>query len=61
MANSRTEFEDAQRKGELERAARLKYETILGLEQQLKEAEEKVAKITLGANGEPTGTAPLDG
>jgi ATP-dependent Clp protease ATP-binding subunit ClpB len=38
---------DAQRKGELERAARLKYETILGLEQQLKEAEEKVA----GANG----------
>jgi ATP-dependent Clp protease ATP-binding subunit ClpB len=47
IANARTEFEDAQRKGELERAARLKYETILGLEQQLKEAEEKVA----GANG----------
>ena len=47
IANARTEFEDAQRKGELERAARLKYETILGLEQQLKGAEEKVA----GANG----------
>ena len=47
IANARTDFEDAQRKGELERAARLKYETILGLEQQLKEAEEKVA----GANG----------
>lgn len=30
-------------------------------EAKLKEAEEKVAKITLGANGEPTGTAPLDG
>ncbi|OQY06381.1 MAG: ATP-dependent chaperone ClpB [Planctomycetales bacterium 4572_13] len=43
LTAARTEFEDAQRKGELERAARLKYETILGLEQQLKEAEEKVA------------------
>ncbi len=30
-------------------------------EAKLKEAEEKVAKITLGTNGEPTGTAPLDG
>ncbi len=29
-------------------------------EAKLKEAEEKVAKITLGAGGEPTGTAPLD-
>jgi len=47
LATARTEFEDAQRKGELERAARLKYETILGLEQQLKEAEEKVVQ----ANG----------
>ncbi|MBE0412739.1 exodeoxyribonuclease VII small subunit [Yoonia sp.] len=27
---------------------------------KLKEAEEKVAKITLGENGEPKGTAPLD-
>ena len=47
LTAARTEFEDAQRKGELERAARLKYETILGLEQQLKEAEEKVVQ----ANG----------
>ena len=47
ITNARTEFEDAQRKGELERAARLKYETILSLEQQLKEAEEKVMQ----ANG----------
>lgn len=30
-------------------------------EAKLKEAEEKVAKITLGENGEPKGTAPLDG
>jgi len=30
-------------------------------EAKLKEAEEKVAKITLGEGGVPTGTAPLDG
>ena len=30
-------------------------------EAKLKEAEEKVAKITLGENGAPAGTAPLDG
>ncbi len=30
-------------------------------EAKLKEAEEKVAKITLGEGGQPTGTAPLDG
>ncbi|MFA8443732.1 exodeoxyribonuclease VII small subunit [Yoonia sp.] len=30
-------------------------------EAKLKEAEEKVAKITLGENGVPAGTAPLDG
>ncbi len=30
-------------------------------EAKLKEAEEKVAKITLGADGAPAGTAPLDG
>jgi ATP-dependent Clp protease ATP-binding subunit ClpB len=47
LANAKTEFEDAQRKGELERAARLKYETILALEKQLREAEEKVVQ----ANG----------
>ncbi|MBQ2261935.1 MAG: exodeoxyribonuclease VII small subunit [Loktanella sp.] len=29
-------------------------------EAKLKEAEEKVARITLGENGQPTGTAPLD-
>ena len=29
-------------------------------EAKLKEAEEKVAKITLDAQGNPTGTAPLD-
>ncbi|PJI84523.1 exodeoxyribonuclease VII small subunit [Yoonia maricola] len=30
-------------------------------EAKLKEAEEKVAKITLGETGTPAGTAPLDG
>jgi exodeoxyribonuclease VII small subunit len=30
-------------------------------EATLKEAEEKVAKITLGEGGVPQGTAPLDG
>ena len=29
-------------------------------EAKLKEAEEKVAKITLGEGGAPTGTTPLD-
>lgn len=29
-------------------------------ETKLKEAEEKVAKLTLNAEGQPTGTAPLD-
>jgi len=30
-------------------------------EKKLKEAEEKVAKITLGADGSPTGTTPVEG
>ncbi|WP_296417650.1 exodeoxyribonuclease VII small subunit [Pseudooctadecabacter sp.] len=30
-------------------------------EAKLKDAEEKVAKLTLDADGTPTGTAPLDG
>ena len=30
-------------------------------EQKLKEAEEKVAQITLDANGQPTGTTPVEG
>jgi exodeoxyribonuclease VII small subunit len=30
-------------------------------ETKLKEAEEKVAKLTLDSDGKPTGTAPLDG
>ena len=29
-------------------------------EAKLKEAEEKVAKLTLDGDGQPTGTAPLD-
>jgi exodeoxyribonuclease VII small subunit len=30
-------------------------------EEKLKEAEEKVAAITLGSDGQPTGTRPLEG
>ncbi|QGX98164.1 exodeoxyribonuclease VII small subunit [Roseovarius faecimaris] len=30
-------------------------------EAKLKEAEEKVAAITLGADGQPTGTTPVEG
>jgi len=30
-------------------------------EVKLREAEEKVAQITLDANGEPTGTTPVEG
>ncbi|MDH4202530.1 MAG: ATP-dependent chaperone ClpB [Phycisphaerae bacterium] len=47
IARARAEFEDAQRKGELEKAARLKYETIISLEKQLRQAEETLAR----ANG----------
>lgn len=30
-------------------------------EKKLKEAEEKVARITLGPDGQPTGTTPVEG
>ncbi len=30
-------------------------------EKKLKDAEEKVAKITLGPSGQPTGTEPVEG
>ncbi|HQU68173.1 MAG TPA: exodeoxyribonuclease VII small subunit [Albidovulum sp.] len=30
-------------------------------EKKLKEAEEKVAKITLGPDGQPSGTTPVEG
>lgn len=30
-------------------------------EKKLKEAEEKVAKITLGPDGQPSGTVPVEG
>jgi ATP-dependent Clp protease ATP-binding subunit ClpB len=47
IQKAQAEFENAQRRGELEKAARLKYETIISLEKQLKEAEENLTK----ANG----------
>ncbi|PKL51055.1 MAG: ATP-dependent chaperone ClpB [Planctomycetes bacterium HGW-Planctomycetes-1] len=39
-----TEFDEAQRKGELETAARLKYSTIADLQKKLSEREEQLAK-----------------
>jgi ATP-dependent Clp protease ATP-binding subunit ClpB len=44
IAAARTEFEQAQRKGDLESAARLKYGTIEELKKQLAAAEEALAK-----------------
>ena len=43
IAAAHTEFEEAQRQGDLEKAARLKYETLLGLQNQLSQAEESLA------------------
>jgi len=48
IEEAHTHFEDAQRKGELETAARLKYETIANLE---KELEEKEAALAESGNG----------
>jgi len=41
---AQTQFEDAQRKGELETAARLKYETIANLKKELQEKEDQLAQ-----------------
>jgi len=48
LEEAHTRFEDAQRKGELETAARLKYETIANLN---KELEEKEAALAESGNG----------
>ena len=44
IANAQTELENAQRKGDLEQAARLKYGTIVDLQKQLEEKESVLAK-----------------
>ncbi len=44
IEESQTQFDDAQRKGELEAAARLKYETIANLKKELEEKELQLAK-----------------
>jgi len=41
---AQTQFEDAQRRGDLERAARLKYETIANLKKELESKEQQLAK-----------------
>ena len=43
-----TEFDEAQRKGDLEAAARLKYSTIAELQKQLKQKEQQLAKSDTG-------------
>jgi len=44
MEDAQNQFEDAQRKGELETAARLKYETIANLKKKLQEKESQLSK-----------------
>ncbi len=44
IENAHTQFEEAQRKGELETAARLKYETIANLKKELQEKEAELSK-----------------
>ncbi|MHC4211952.1 MAG: ATP-dependent chaperone ClpB [Planctomycetota bacterium] len=44
IEDTQNQFENAQRKGQLETAARLKYGTIAELENQLKEKEQQLAK-----------------
>jgi ATP-dependent Clp protease ATP-binding subunit ClpB len=44
IEEAHTQFDDAQRKGELETAARLKYETIANLKKELEEKELRLAK-----------------
>ena len=43
IAAAQAQFEEAQRSGNLELAARLKYETLIALQKQLKDAEEALA------------------
>ncbi|MBL7184686.1 MAG: ATP-dependent chaperone ClpB [Phycisphaerae bacterium] len=44
IEDAQNQFEDAQRKGELETAARLKYETITNLKKKLEEKEAQLSK-----------------
>jgi ATP-dependent Clp protease ATP-binding subunit ClpB len=44
VEQAQNQFEDAQRKGQLETAARLKYETIANLKKELEEKEAQLAK-----------------
>jgi ATP-dependent Clp protease ATP-binding subunit ClpB len=48
IEDAHNQFEDAQRKGDLETAARLKYETITNLKNELQEKEAQLAKSDKG-------------
>jgi ATP-dependent Clp protease ATP-binding subunit ClpB len=44
IEEAQMQFDDAQRRGELERAARLKYETIANLKKELQQREQQIAR-----------------
>jgi ATP-dependent Clp protease ATP-binding subunit ClpB len=48
MESKQNEFEQAQREGDLERAARIQYGELSDLDSQLREAEEKIANLENG-------------
>ena len=48
IEDAQNQFEDAQRKGELETAARLKYETIANLQKELESKEKQLSKSDKG-------------
>jgi ATP-dependent Clp protease ATP-binding subunit ClpB len=48
LEEAQMQFEDAQRRGDLERAARLRYETIANLRKELQEKEEQLAQVEKG-------------
>jgi len=48
IEDAQTGFENAQRKGELEKAARLKYETIANLKKELEQKESELTKAERG-------------
>ena len=48
IERANTEFEEAQRKGDLETAAKLKYSTIADLQKQIKQKEQLLAKSNAG-------------
>jgi len=59
IEQAQMQFEDAQRKGQLETAARLKYETIANLRKELEKKETRLAKSTPAASCEARAGAKM--